>query len=59
MTFGVVGIQLGVSPAKGILVHDRYVRFNALVLETRRPRVDIHGCLVLFRSQPNAGEPAH
>jgi len=40
---GNVSVGLPLNPAAGVLVHDRYVRFNTLVLETRKPRVDIHG----------------
>jgi hypothetical protein len=40
---GNVAVGLPLSPAKGTMVRDRHVKFNTLVLETRRPRVDIFG----------------
>jgi len=38
-----VALGLPLSPAKATLLNDRYVRFNTLVLETRRPRSDLYG----------------
>jgi 4-amino-4-deoxy-L-arabinose transferase-like glycosyltransferase len=38
-----VALGLPLSPMKATFLHDRYVRFNTLVLETRRPRSDLYG----------------
>jgi 4-amino-4-deoxy-L-arabinose transferase-like glycosyltransferase len=40
---GNVALGLPLSPEKAALVADRYVRFNTLLLETRRPRADLFG----------------
>jgi hypothetical protein len=38
---GNTAVGLPLDPDKAVLVRDRYVRFNAVVLETRRPQADL------------------